>query len=679
MVSAISHPDNNLPDEGWVPVSRISELLNIPRRTLQYRCQTGFYGQYQEKRKGARGEEYYIHIYSPEIPAEIRSQLLPASEADENFNRVEVQAEIFATLNAFQQKYVSKFLTLYHLTKGKEGTELKDLLKQYRDLHGKDAAWAYSTFMQIRKNYEANGLSAIVPKWGVHRRGEFKAPDEPFEVFKREYMTQRRASAYESWKQAVGFAKRSDPANFDFKTFPSHSSFLRRLEAEVSKSAIYLARYGYAAWNQIYGYSIRRDFSNVLAGECWVSDHAQSDVMVTTPDGKTRFLWITVWCDAKTRKWLGWHIHVDPPCTEDIFTAFYNAASVYGLPTQVIVDNGKDFRSIALTGGRRSWGKIKIEHDERKCIALFGLLDIVVHFSWPYNPQSKPIELSFHIVNTKFSRHLIGYRGPDIYQRPETLLDEKRAGKLWTEQEFITTFNTFVKDIYNKEKYESGMHKGLRPDEIWDKEYPAAVTQGRVRHISKSALAMYCAMPSKPNRIKNCKFTCKTLGIEFTAPWMTFENGTLAYYRGDSNDLSEVSFWEYGASQRYLGKAVLDTGSPGLAFNETDKTRLASRIELKRQKEKQIRKLARVVATENNEYLENRKAYVEAVNQADGYAPAQPHIVEEVIATEMDRVLTEEKRRSTAGKFDYTEAVKEDEKGSDIDDLDIWNLKAVGF
>lgn len=668
--NALLNPD------GWKSLKDIAALTGIPLSTLKFQCSEDYYGKFQRWAKGNGGSQYQIHLLSPKLPTVLREQYINENQDDDALSP-EVQADIFSKLSDFQQKYVVRFQTIYQLTKGLTGTALKDFLKQYRELHGNDSAWAYSTYHPLKQAYEKHGLSAIIPKWGIHRRGDFKAPDEPFEIYKRGFMTQRRTGSAECWKQALGFAKRTDP-DFDISTFPSHMSFKRRLDAEVSEPAVFMARHGYAAFNQRYGYSINRDLSNILAGEVWVSDHAQSDIVVQTPDGKHCNLWITVWADFKTRKWLGWYVHIDAPCTEHIFTAFYAAASKYGIPKHVVVDNGKDYRSVVLTGGRSNWSKIKVEHDERKCIALFGLLDIIVHFAWPYNPQSKPIELTFHIVNTKHSRHLVGYRGPNIYERPEQLKDEVKTNKIWTEAEYVASLDSFITDIYHQEKYESGKFKGRRIDEIWNSEYETAVNAGKIRHISKAALQKYCAMPSKSNKIKKCRFACKSLGIEFTAPWMAFEQGTVAFYRADSNDLSEVAFWEYGTS-RYLGTAVLDTGAPGIIQNEADKIRLDDQIQKKRQIEKTIRKLAKVAATDNNDYLINRTAAVQAINEQDGYVAKQPNVIETVLATEMDRVLVEETRRKSAGSYDYSKYADEDPDHDDLDDLDLWNLKAVNF
>ena len=85
-------------------------------------------------------------------------------------------------------------------------------------------------------------------------------------------------------------------------------AFIRRLELEIPSAAIYLARNGKTAWNRKYGWYIERDYSNILSGQIWVSDHAQMDVACTDENGKVVFPWVTAWRDYKSGKWLGWSL-----------------------------------------------------------------------------------------------------------------------------------------------------------------------------------------------------------------------------------------------------------------------------------------------------------------------------------------------------------------------------------
>ena len=72
-----------------------------------------------------------------------------------------------------------------------------------------------------------------------------------------------------------------------------------------------MARYGESAWNRKFGGYIERDYSSVVCGKVWVSDHAQIDVACLTSDGNVVFPWVTAWRDYKSGKWLGWILQVD--------------------------------------------------------------------------------------------------------------------------------------------------------------------------------------------------------------------------------------------------------------------------------------------------------------------------------------------------------------------------------
>ena len=114
-----------------------------------------------------------------------------------------------------------------------------------------------------------------------------------------------------------------------------------------------MARFGNAAWNKKYASYIPRDYSNLRAGSCWVSDHAQIDVAVNF-NGSVCFPWVTVFRDVKTSKWLGWFLHADAPNSDHIFQAFYYGVQHFGLPDDIYLDNGKDYRCKDFAGGRAS-------------------------------------------------------------------------------------------------------------------------------------------------------------------------------------------------------------------------------------------------------------------------------------------------------------------------------------
>src|SRR5699024_5438198 len=142
-----------------------------------------------------------------------------------------------------------------------------------------------------------------------------------------------------------------------------------------------------SAWNRKYGGYIDRDYSNITCNEVWVSDHAQIDVACFDPDGKVVFPWVTVWRDYKSGEWLGWVLSTKNPNSDFIFQSFYYAAQKFGLPKDVIIDNGKDYRSKDFAGGRSNF---KVDISKGQTSAMLKELNVNVHFALPYNAQTKP-------------------------------------------------------------------------------------------------------------------------------------------------------------------------------------------------------------------------------------------------------------------------------------------------
>src|SRR5574344_1208280 len=218
----------------------------------------------------------------------------------------------------------------------------------------------YSNAPVWARKHEENVIEALLSKYR-HRKGCFKIDTEYFDYFKSLYLKEGAPSAQSAWIMTLGFAK--ETCNIDIKNFPSSKSFIRKLRKDVPEQAIFLARYGDAAWNKKYASYIPRDYSNITAGNFWVSDHAQIDVAVNF-NGSVCFPWVTVFRDIKSSKWLGWFLHAESPNSDHIFQAFYYGVLLFGLPSDIYLDNGKDYRWKDFAGGRS--GSIKVLHNTSK-------------------------------------------------------------------------------------------------------------------------------------------------------------------------------------------------------------------------------------------------------------------------------------------------------------------------
>ena len=167
---------------------------------------------------------------------------------------------------------------------------------------------------------------------------------------------------------------------------------MRKLHRDIPQRSICLARKGPTYWNRRFGVYIERDYSSIKCGKVWVSDHAQIDIACFDENGNVVFPWVTAWRDYKSGKWLGWLLQTGSPNSDHIFQTFYYAVEKYGLPEDVIIDNGKDYRCKDFAGGRR---QIRIETDKARTTSMLDELNVCVNFALPYNAQTKPIERDF--------------------------------------------------------------------------------------------------------------------------------------------------------------------------------------------------------------------------------------------------------------------------------------------
>ena len=380
-----------------------------------------------------------------------------------------------------------------------------------------------------------------------------------------------------------------------------------------------------------------------------MSDHAQVDVAVLDKSGKVVFPWITAWRDFKTSKWLGWLLHCESPNSDHIFQSFYYAANEFGLPEDVYIDNGKDYRAKDFAGGR------KVENvliDEKKSTAMLMLLGIKPHFALPYNAQTKPIERDFLKNKEFFSKHFVGYRGGNITERPEKLKTEIKNGKIMPFEEFKKVFDDFVINVLNKMPSKGKVLKGKSPDQLFAEEFTVKKT------VSQDALMLFCMRTSRAVTIGRNGVRDSALQFTYWADWMSPLKGEKVYLRRDINAYQEA--WVFSAKDDcYLGKARMAELVPALARTDIEKAKLKEAIAAKNRD----KKIAQAYLESKNaidplEKMNMLKAGVAALNP-DTSKP-DPKIMK-MPNTFMDKVIKQEEENEKVGTYDLSAFVREKE------------------
>src|SRR5690606_31684385 len=125
------------------------------------------------------------------------------------------------------------------------------------------------------------------------------------------------------------------------------------------------------------------------------------------------------------------------------------ASKRYGVPREILIDNGKDYKSIAFSGGKPRKASVTVDLSERDR-SVCRLLGVIVHYAIPYNAKAKPIERDFRKVKEWFGMYLPGYRGGHAKERPERLEDEIKAGGLLNSEQLTEALFIFIEQIMNR-------------------------------------------------------------------------------------------------------------------------------------------------------------------------------------------------------------------------------------
>lgn len=599
----------------WIDLDSACEILNLSVKTIKEHCRDGKLN------------------YKVIVNKKYRNYFILSKSILDNFVTDETIANLkYSEVPSWAKIQAQKYLPILKNSENLRGNELKSFIEQW-NLNNPELTTSYTSLVRMRGRYLKYGLAGLISRYGTNSK-KCSVSDLYFEYFKKLYLKEGAPSLRSCWEQTLGYAILKFNANKD--KFPSHMAFKRRMDREIPKQSIYLARYGESAWNRKYSQYIERDYSNIICGKVWVSDHAQIDVACRMPDESVKFPWVTAWRDYKSGKWLGWILQTNHPNSDLIFQTFYNSALEYGLPEDIIIDNGKDYRSKDFAGGR------KIQVDEQDTTCMLEELNVNVHFALPYNAQTKPIERDFLKIKNWLSKHCVGYRGGNVVERPEILAEEIKNDKIMSFEDFKTLFDNFIVDVFNKHHSNGKNHKGLSPDELFYQEFTEKVAP------SKDALKLFCMRTSKNFTIGRNGIKDSALGITYWADWMSLKKGIKVYLRRDIKDYANA--WVFNAlNDEFIGKAKVVKAVAALHADKISKEEFKEAMSIKKRNKKIAQSYienSRDISAE--EKYENYKALF-ATNEEKPKTK-----VTKIANTKMDKVIQQNKEMEAFGRQDLS-------------------------
>ncbi len=250
--------------------------------------------------------------------------------------------------------------------------------------------------------------------------------------------------------------------------------------------------------------------------------------------------WLTAFQDVRSRRIVGWTIYAHDPNSDVIITALRQSLLDCGAPTDLMVDNGKDFDCKALNGQTKKERRQKryIELlDRPKVEGLFQELGINVGHCWVYHGQSKPIERWFGFVESR-TRVWDTYCGDSPANKPEDLEKFLAKGHAPTLAEFADWFDEWVRSYNAGHQHHGDGMEGKTPDAVWE----ANLQSKRV--VSRELLDVLCLKKIGPVKVMQNGVTYQSLRYGQYATDLMRRLGKSVCLRVDERDIRQVQVYE---------------------------------------------------------------------------------------------------------------------------------------
>lgn len=435
------------------------------------------------------------------------------------------------------------------------------------------------------KAYKANDIEGLLDHRGGWNRGKTGIHTTIWEAFLFYYLDDCRLPVSQCYQITQEWVKDFYPEWFS--TLESERTFRRRIET-IPEAVVQYMRFGEkACYDKCLPY-IERDYSGLEANDVWIADNHTLDIM-SQRDGEETVhrLYITAFQDAKSGVIVGWNI-TDNPCSQSTILALRHAIKRFGAPKIVLFDNGTEFLCYDIAGrGRRAKKSTSmIEHPP----AILTRLGIEMKNAQVRNARAKPIERFFLTFKNTISRLFDTYTGGNVTEKPESLKNTLKNGKIPTDSKLREYVADLIDGIYNQGQYggAEARFKGYTHVEVWNE----SIQNREIRKATDDELALMLMRTTGYQKIKQKGVCLDMSGARLwyadDKTWLHF--GEQVYVRYDPEDLDSVRV--YDKEDRYMFTLPMDK-ELRCNFIELDKDKLGTANERLRHTKKAVKEYAK--------------------------------------------------------------------------------------
>jgi hypothetical protein len=427
----------------FLSISEFAEYEGVSKSSIKRRIKNGEISIIKARgSKGHRRNHPEIRIHYAQLNKEAREEFLQdhglALKEKSEILKAEDQQYLGLTTKQRarfdQNSHIAKiyFEAIQNLPPGRKTA----FTQQFAKAHG----MSESKLRRIFRNYIKDGLESLIPRWnpGVQKR-KFEADKEAVEFVKKDYIRELGPSILESYQRYFEEFKNKRDRLFSLTTY---ADFIHR---NWSESERLLAR-NPDEWKKHHGIYVNRDWEQAELNECWFSDSKQIDVACLYQD-RAIFPWLTVFMDARSRKFTGWILTVTPDKWA-IAQGFDYGIAIHGVPKTIYTDRGKPYKSYHISGGKLTTGKVINffqDIEKESFIGVFREMGCDIFFAYPRNAKEKIIEAAFGIFTDRLN-YLPGWRSHNTKYRPSKLEREIRQKKILPFNELYHEINKVIKE-----------------------------------------------------------------------------------------------------------------------------------------------------------------------------------------------------------------------------------------
>ncbi|MEK7109661.1 MAG: transposase domain-containing protein, partial [Patescibacteria group bacterium] len=431
------------PSNIFLPIEDVIELTGLSRRTIYYRLAEEGWPIQRVPCAGKRRCEVQVALQA--LPKSAQSlywtkYLIPMTAPETDLLNL---AEIPDALRVEARRRLAILGQAEPILAQPRGIRREAL-----EVFCNDREIGVATFYQWQAAYQRGGIGALLPKWGK-TRGTFLAISTPLQQFvKDEYCDGKQPSPTTVYRHLETLCRHLN------EPVPSQAT-VNRFILTLPKAAVVLAREGPKAWRAKMEPKCHRDLNALMPNEYWCGDHREMDVFVRSDDrdgAKIFRPWLTAWLDLRTRTCVG-HVLRLVPNSDGIALALRAGILRFGVPRELYIDNGKDYRCEYLNGKTVTSRNVALSADVTDTLSpgVLSPLGVSITHANPYQAWSKPIEPWFSHTFPEWEKSLPGYCGQNGKARPEKLSEEIKRGQLLTMAEFAARIAERIEDYHHTE------------------------------------------------------------------------------------------------------------------------------------------------------------------------------------------------------------------------------------